>query len=173
MGLAARDKIVKGYSLEKQANEYLALYRELLANQRHNQPTLAASQDNGSGLSLLENQKVALVAIQAGQIALAKERKTALELNNKVIQTETQVQAAQAKLQTTQAQLQTTQAQLQTTQAKLQTTQAKLQTTQAQLQTTQAQLQTTQAEVEAMRSSKFWKMRQLWVDAKSYMGLDS
>ena len=41
------------------------------------------------------------------------------------------------------------------------------------LQTTQAQLQTTQAEVEAMRSSKFWKMRQLWVDAKSYMGLDS
>jgi glycosyltransferase involved in cell wall biosynthesis len=55
----------------------------------------------------------------------------------------------------------------------LQTTQAQLQTTQAQLQTTQAQLQTTQAEVEAMRSSKFWKMRQLWVDAKSYMGLDS
>jgi Tfp pilus assembly protein FimV len=152
MGLAARDKIVKGYSLEKQANEYLALYRELLANQRHNQPTLAASQDNGSGLSLLENQKVALVAIQAGQIALAKERKTALELNNKVIQTQTQVQATQAQLQTTQAQLQTTQ---------------------AQLQTTQAQLQTTQAEVEAMRSSKFWKMRQLWVGAKSYMGLDS
>jgi glycosyltransferase involved in cell wall biosynthesis len=173
MGLAARDKIVKGYSLEKQANEYLALYRELLANQRHNQPTLTASQDNGSGLSLLENQKVALVAIQAGQIALAKERKTALELNNKVIQTQTQVQATQAQLQTTQAQLQTTQAQLQTTQAQLQTTQAKLQTTQAQLQTTQAQLQTTQAEVEAMRSSKFWKMRQLWVDAKSYMGLDS
>jgi glycosyltransferase involved in cell wall biosynthesis len=77
------------------------------------------------------------------------------------------------ELQTTQAQLQTTQAQLQTTQAQLQATQAQLQTTQAQLQTTQAQLQTTQAEVEAMRSSKFWKMRQLWVDAKSYMGLDS
>ena len=41
------------------------------------------------------------------------------------------------------------------------------------LQTTQAELQTTQAELEAMRSSKFWKMRQLWINTKSYIGLDS
>ena len=98
MGLAARDKILKEYSLEHQANQYLHLYQDLLASYRHGGLAPAENLPGKSGSILLENQKVALVAIQAGQVALDKDRKTIVELKSKINQTEEEVRATQAEL---------------------------------------------------------------------------
>jgi hypothetical protein len=98
MGLAARDKILKEYSLEHQANQYLHLYQDLLASYRHGGLASAENLPGKSGSILLENQKVALVAIQAGQVALDKDRKTIVELKSKINQTEEEVRATQAEL---------------------------------------------------------------------------
>ncbi len=71
----------------------------------------------------------------------------------------------------TQTELQKTQTELQTTQTELQTTQTELQKTQAELQKTQAELQKTQERVISMESSKFWKLRKVWIYFKHALGL--
>jgi hypothetical protein len=63
------------------------------------------------------------------------------------------------KLQHTQSELQHTQSELQHTQSELQHTQSELQHTQSELQHTQSELQHTQSIIDAMKTSKFWKLR--------------
>lgn len=53
----------------------------------------------------------------------------------------------------------------------LQQTQTELQQTQTELQQTQAKLNFAYAEIEAMKSSKFWKLREKWFKLKSWLGL--
>lgn len=55
--------------------------------------------------------------------------------------------------------------------AKLQTTQIQLQTTQEEVQHISIRWQHSQARIEAMESSKFWKLRQLWFRFKPKIGL--
>ena len=49
--------------------------------------------------------------------------------------------------------------------------QSQLQQIQSQLQQTQSQLQQTEQTIAAMETSKFWKMRQKWLELKNFLGL--
>ena len=93
-------------------------------------------------------------------------------------QTQSQLQQTQSQLQQTQSQLQQTQSEFQQTQSEFQQTQSEFQQTQSQLQQTQSQLQQTQGElarsqtlITAMESSKFWKIRTVWMGLRRAVGL--
>jgi len=129
MGLKARLKIEKGYSLVHQANRYLNLYTNLInTNQIDTKFTHSVRTDSSATSRLYE------VAIEAGRIALSKERQSVHNLREIVMRTQADLQETRAKLQETQAKLQGTQHQFQGTQHQLQETQHQLQETQHQLQ---------------------------------------
>jgi MoaA/NifB/PqqE/SkfB family radical SAM enzyme len=83
------------------------------------------------------------------------------------------LQQIQAQLQEAQTHLQQTQTQLQEAQTQLQEAQTHLQQTQTQLQETQTELEMSRTLVEAMRSSKFWKLRDRWLQLKQVFGIRS
>jgi glycosyltransferase involved in cell wall biosynthesis/2-polyprenyl-3-methyl-5-hydroxy-6-metoxy-1,4-benzoquinol methylase len=99
-----------------------------------------------------------------------KETNAVLSQNNEALQY--QLQEAESQLQETQSQLSQTQSQLQETQSQLQETQSQLQETQSQLQETQSQLSIDRTTITWMETSKFWKLRKIWVQIKSLLGLD-
>ncbi|MBD2078129.1 glycosyltransferase [Phormidium sp. FACHB-592] len=93
-------------------------------------------------------------------------------------QTQTQLQQAYTPLKQTQTQLEQTQTQLEQTQTQLNPTRSQLQQAEVQLEQIYRQLQQTQAQLEqveqrniAMESSKFWKIRKVWVRCKQIVGL--
>ena len=88
-------------------------------------------------------------------------------------QTQSQLQKTQSQLQTTQSQLQKTQSQLQKTQSQLNDKNNQLHTTQINLNETSHELIKTKQIVEAMESSKFWKLRQIWFYFKKAFGFNS
>ncbi|MBT9316768.1 class I SAM-dependent methyltransferase [Leptothoe spongobia] len=71
------------------------------------------------------------------------------------------------EFQKSQAELQRTQTELQRTQTELQRMQTELQRTQTELQQAQKNWEHCQNVIEAMKSSKFWKIRQKWIAFKS------
>jgi glycosyltransferase involved in cell wall biosynthesis len=73
------------------------------------------------------------------------------------------------ELHQTQAYLHQTQADLHQTQAELGTIQTQLHQTQVQLQQSQMDLETAQVMISAMESSKFWKLRQIWMHFKRFL----
>jgi O-antigen biosynthesis protein len=123
------------------------------------------------------------------QISTAQRQAT-----TRVNQAQQQLELTNAELATTQQQLESTNAELATTQQQLESTNAELATTQQQLELTNAELATTQQQLEdneykfneveqqtqiaqmqadqfrhlitAMETSKFWKLRTLWLNFK-------
>ncbi len=91
--------------------------------------------------------------------------------NPQLHQTQIQLQQIQSQLNQTQIQLQQTQSQLNQTQIQLQQTQSQLNQTQIQLQQTQIQLQQTHIEINAIKSSKFWKLREKWFEFRQKIGI--
>ena len=75
-------------------------------------------------------------------------------------------QQCKATLEQTHQQFIQTQAELHRTQAELQHTQLELQHTQINLQQTQAALMVSHNRMQAMQSSKFWKLREVWMQIK-------
>lgn len=71
-----------------------------------------------------------------------------------------------------QLQLQQTQTELEQSQTSLQQTQSKWEQSQFQLQQTKTDLQNILETIEAMKSSKFWKLRQVWFSIKRSIGLN-
>ncbi|MBW4581456.1 MAG: glycosyltransferase family 2 protein [Tildeniella nuda ZEHNDER 1965/U140] len=86
-------------------------------------------------------------------------------------QTQTQLEQTQSQLKQTQSQLEQTQTQLEQTQSQLEQTQSQLEQTHTQLQQTQSQLEQARQSNLAMESSKFWKLRKVWVRCKQAVGL--
>ncbi|MBW4684349.1 MAG: class I SAM-dependent methyltransferase [Komarekiella atlantica HA4396-MV6] len=91
---------------------------------------------------------------------------------------QTQLQHTQGELKLSQTQLQHTQGELKLSQTQLQHTQGELKLSQTQLQHTQGELEIvrykadqTEAMISAMQSSKFWKLRRLWLKLKKNLGL--
>jgi 2-polyprenyl-3-methyl-5-hydroxy-6-metoxy-1,4-benzoquinol methylase len=82
-----------------------------------------------------------------------------------------QLQQTQEELVNSQLQLQQTQEELVNSQLQLQQTQEKLVNSQLQCQQTQEELVRSQAMIEAMKTSKFWKMRTQWFKLKKLVGL--
>ena len=93
------------------------------------------------------------------------------QTQNQLGQTQTHLEQTQAHLEQTQNQLGQTQNQLEQTQNQLGQTQNQLEQTQVQLEQTQNQLEQTQQRNIAMESSKFWKIRKIWVQCKQIIGL--
>ncbi len=87
--------------------------------------------------------------------------------------TQAELQGTHTELQRTQLELQNVYTQLQKTQAELQKTQAELQGTQTELQNVQTSFHQSQNEVEAMKTSKFWKIRRAWFSVKGLLGRSS
>jgi peptidoglycan hydrolase CwlO-like protein len=82
-----------------------------------------------------------------------------------------QAKAAFTEIDKMQAALQATKQHLGNTQAELATTNAALWETKGKLDHTQAELTESQNTIAAMESSKFWKLRNKWLDLKRSLGL--
>ncbi|NDJ22514.1 hypothetical protein GS682_12900 [Nostoc sp. B(2019)] len=99
--------------------------------------------------------------------------------------TQSELESLKAQLQHIQGELEHSKTQLQHTQSELESSKTQLQHTQAELEHSKTQLQHTQDELEivrckaeqtevmisAMQSSKFWKLRILWLKLKKSLGL--
>jgi O-antigen biosynthesis protein len=96
------------------------------------------------------------------------EKQSAL-LQRRLQSTQGKLEESQTQLQQTQSQLHQIQAELGTTQTQLGTTQTHLHQTQLQLDHTQMELETAQTWILAMESSKFWKLRCIWIDFKRFL----
>ncbi|AUB40398.1 Glycosyltransferase involved in cell wall bisynthesis [Nostoc flagelliforme CCNUN1] len=90
----------------------------------------------------------------------------------------TQLQYTQSELESYKTQLQYTQSELESYKTQLQHTQSELKSHKTQLQHTQSELEIlrckadqTEAIISAMQSSKFWKLRILWLKLKQNLGL--
>jgi SAM-dependent methyltransferase len=70
-----------------------------------------------------------------------------------------------------QQKLVTTQQQFEVTQQQLEAAQQQLEATQQQLEVTRQQLEATQQQTKAMESSKFWKLRLIWMRLKQFTSL--
>jgi septal ring factor EnvC (AmiA/AmiB activator) len=90
------------------------------------------------------------------------EKKYAL-LQEQLHRTEAELEEFQHQHQHTQTQLRQTQAELGATQSQLRQTQAELGAIQTQLHQTQTELNTAQTMLKAIESSKFWRLRLMWV----------
>lgn len=64
-----------------------------------------------------------------------------------------------------------TQSQLEQTQSQLEQTQSQLEQKQSQLEQTQLELNQAYSQIEGMKASKFWKMREIWFQIKSWLKL--
>jgi glycosyltransferase involved in cell wall biosynthesis/GT2 family glycosyltransferase len=99
---------------------------------------------------------------------------TALELQQtygQLHQTNLKAQQAEAQSQRIASLLQGTQSELQQTKSELQQTKSELQQTQSSLQQTQSNLHDANEEINAMKTSKFWKLRNKWFKVKKCLGL--
>ncbi|OYD91101.1 hypothetical protein CDG76_28000 [Nostoc sp. 'Peltigera membranacea cyanobiont' 210A] len=83
-----------------------------------------------------------------------------------------QFQQTQTELERSQSQFQDTQMKLENLQSLLQQTQVKLKSCQSELHYNQLELQQLQTKITAMESSKFWKLRKVWFQLKSGLGLE-
>ncbi|MEH2266464.1 glycosyltransferase [Nostoc sp.] len=94
-------------------------------------------------------------------------------------QTQTELERSCSQFQRTEIELERSQSQFQQTQMKLEKLQSQLQQTEVELKSCQSELYYNQLELQqlktmitAMESSKFWKLRKLWFQVKSALGLE-
>ncbi|MEH2183441.1 glycosyltransferase family 2 protein [Nostoc sp.] len=93
-------------------------------------------------------------------------------------QTQTELERSYSQFQRTEIELERSQSQFQHTQMKLEKLQSQLQQTEVELKSCQSELYHNQIELQqlktritAMKSSKFWKLREVWFQVKSAFGL--
>ncbi|MFS0516260.1 glycosyltransferase [Nostoc sp. UIC 10607] len=143
----------------------------LKAESETSQSLLQATQaELETSQSLLQATQAELETSQS----LLQATQAELETSQSLLQaTQAELETSQSQLQATQAELETSQSLLQATQAELETSQSLLQATQAELETSQSLLQATQAELEScqnfvswMETSKFWKLRKIYLNLK-------
>jgi O-antigen biosynthesis protein len=101
------------------------------------------------------------------QQAQAQLQQTQVELERLHLQ----LQQNRVDLERSQFQWEETQAELEGSQLQLQQTQFQLQQWQLQLQQTQTELERAQITIDAMKSSKFWKIRTVWLSLKKAIGM--
>ena len=119
-----------------------------------------------------------------GQVRLEELAIKLQQNQSELQQSQSELQQIRSELQQSQLGLQQTQSELQQTQSELQQTQSELQQTQSDLLQNQTELQQTQSElnqektksqylvqtIQAMETSKFWKIRNTWVQLKRLGG---
>ncbi|MCC5651789.1 glycosyltransferase [Nostoc sp. XA013] len=104
--------------------------------------------------------------LQATQVELETSQSQLQTTQVELETSQSQLQATQVELETSQSQLQVIQVELITSQSQLQATQVELITSQSQLQATQAELESCQNFVSWMETSKFWKLRKIYLNLK-------
>jgi hypothetical protein len=130
---------------------------------------------------------------QSTQEELGRSQSELQDIQVKLVHSQSELQNTQVKLVHSQSELQNTQvglerlrSQFQLIQSELGNTQAQLQCTRAELGQSQAQFEATQTElniqnilqvkylteIEAMKTSKFWKLRKIWFQLKYKLGLE-
>jgi ubiquinone/menaquinone biosynthesis C-methylase UbiE len=110
-------------------------------------------------------------ALQKTQKAVQHYQQHLGPTQQKLEETQQNLESARQRLETMQQHLENAQQQLQSTQQHLETTQQQLQSTQQHLETTQQHLESTQQMANAMESSKFWKLRKIWMRFKRLLSL--
>jgi len=104
--------------------------------------------------------------LQQTQSELERSQSQLQHTQSELERSQSQLQHTQSELERSQSQLQQTQSELERSQSQLQQTQSELERSQSQLQQTQAALEYSNTTIAAMHTSKFWKLRTLWVKFK-------
>jgi len=176
-----RQTILDNYTLEHQANIYLDLYRELLGYHNPPQSENHQSQEpncklsvclNTNGLENFENTKFSLINYSLNQEIISlkqlnnQQQNDINELYNIIDNKDLHIEKTQIISNKTYADLTQTQSQLTQTQSQLTQTQSQLTQTQSQLTQTQAKFKESLKLIQAMKSSKFWLLRDKWFAIK-------
>jgi ubiquinone/menaquinone biosynthesis C-methylase UbiE len=173
---------------EKSQSQLQQTQAELTQSQSQLQQTQAELTQSQSQLQQTQSE------LTQSQSQLQQTQSELTQSQSQLQQTHTHWEKTQLQLQQTQAELTQSQSQLQQTQAELTQSQSQLQQNQSELTQSQSQLQQTQEEwektqtqlrhslagwershtiIEAIESSKFWKLRQIWFKFKQAIGLQS
>ncbi|MDX2212961.1 MAG: glycosyltransferase [Oculatellaceae cyanobacterium bins.114] len=160
MGKQCRQLIEAEYGLESQAKRYLELYQDLLGKRDFASPVEQVgilSNGNDSKRSNHLNPQTISVAVPLETMFATLDNPTFERASLKAALMEMELMRS-----------------LPThtdSQEPPQPAQAKLQKVRTQLKSSQEKIQELQAEVEAMKTSKFWKLRSLWFKLKGLVGL--
>ena len=156
MGINGRIKIERSYSLARQAEDYLALYQDILNGYPHASESYLYSEVSSVPLDYTFGSNFKQIF---AQVALEASREKAKELEGVLSLTQTQL----TQMQQAHNEIQQAHNELRESKEVIETKAGHLQ---VQLEQTKIELMDAKETVYAMTTSKFWKIRKLWFKLK-------